>query len=87
MREKSNFISSLKVGDDWLLGDDEVADYIISYYQELYMESFQERPFLDGIEFDTILGERHCWLERPSIIYLFFIGYSHVDLTPPQSET
>lgn len=43
----------------------DIEEKIVSYYKNLYEEEMVERPFPEGLEWDSILEIEASWLERP----------------------
>ena len=42
----------------------EMADQVVQFYKNLYKETEEWRPFVEGLEFDQIEGLEREWLER-----------------------
>ena len=42
----------------------EMADQVVQFYKNLYKETEEWRPFVEGLEFDQIEGLERDWLER-----------------------
>ena len=42
----------------------EMADQVVQFYKNLYKETEEWRPFVEGLEFDQIEGIERDWLER-----------------------
>ena len=42
----------------------EVTNQVVQFYKNLYKETEQWRPFLEGLEFDRIGNMERLWLER-----------------------
>ena len=43
--------------------DLEMADQVVQFYKNLYKETEEWRPFVEGLEFDQIEGLERDWLE------------------------
>ena len=41
-----------------------MAAQVVNFYKNLYQESEEWRPFVEGLEFDQIDGSERGWLER-----------------------
>ena len=63
-RRRYNHISMLEV--DGVMYEDylEMADQVVQIYKNLYKETEEWRPFVEGLEFDQIEGIERDWLER-----------------------
>ena len=44
--------------------DLEMAGQVVQFYKNLYKETEEWRPFVEGLEFDQIEGIERDWLER-----------------------
>ena len=44
--------------------DLEMANQVVQFYKNLYKETEEWRPFVEGLEFDQIEGIERDWLER-----------------------
>ena len=42
----------------------EVTNQVVQFYKNLYKETEQWRPFVEGLEFDRIGNMERLWLER-----------------------
>lgn len=61
----ANSISHLEVDREVVKDPADISKKIVSFFTTLYEEPLSWRPSLDGLEFDTILGEDADWLEKP----------------------
>jgi exonuclease III len=60
----TNSIGQLIIDGVVSSNQDEIRDHIANFYEHLYMENGQRRPYLDGIQFSSISGEDVEWLDR-----------------------
>ena len=44
--------------------DLEMVGQVVQFYKNLYKETEEWRPFVEGLEFDQIEGIERDWLER-----------------------
>ena len=44
--------------------DSEMSDQVVQFYKNLYKDTEEWRPFVEGLEFDQIEGLERDWLER-----------------------
>ena len=44
--------------------ESEVTAQVVNFYKNLYQESEEWRPFVEGLESDQIDGSERSWLER-----------------------
>ena len=44
--------------------ESEMAAQVVNFYKNLYQESEEWRPIVEGLEFDQIDGSKRGWLER-----------------------
>ena len=63
-RRRYNHISMLEVDGVIYENESEMANQIVQFYKNLYKESEEWRPFVEGLEFDQIEGLERDWLER-----------------------
>ena len=63
-RRRYNHISMLEVDGVMYEDDLEMADQVVQFYKNLYKETEEWRPFVEGLEFDQIEGIERDWLER-----------------------
>ena len=59
-----NHISMLEVDGVIYEDESEMANQIVQFYKNLYKESKEWWPFVEGLEFDQIEGLERDWLER-----------------------
>ena len=57
-------ISMLEVDGVMYEDELEMADQVVQFYKNLYKETDEWRPFVEGLEFDQIEGIERDWLER-----------------------
>ena len=63
-RRRYNHISMLKVNGVIYEDKSEIADQAVQFYKNLYKETEEWRPFVEGLEFDQLEGLKRDWLER-----------------------
>ena len=63
-RRRYNHISMLEVDRVMYEDDLEMADQVVQFYKNLYNETEEWRPFVEGLEFDQIEGIERDWLEQ-----------------------
>ena len=63
-RRRYNHISMLEVNEVIYEEESEMVDQAVQFYKNLYKESEEWRPFVEGLEFDQIVGLERGWLER-----------------------
>ena len=63
-RRRYNHISMLEVDGVMYEDDLEMADQVVQFYKNLYNETKEWRPFVEGLEFDQIEGIEIDWLEQ-----------------------
>ena len=63
-QRRYNHISMLEVNGVIYEAESEMANQAIQFYKNLYKESEEWRPFVEGLEFDQIEGLERDWLER-----------------------
>ena len=63
-RRRYNHISMLKVNGVIYEDKSEIADQGVQFYKNLYKETEEWRPFVEGLEFDQLEGLKRDWLER-----------------------
>ena len=63
-RRRYNHISMLEVDGVMYENDLEMADQVVQFYKNLYKETEEWRPFVEGLEFDQIESIERDWLER-----------------------
>ena len=63
-RRRYNHISMLEVDGVMYEDDLEMADQVVQFYKNLYNETEEWRPFVEGLEFDQIEGIERDWLEQ-----------------------
>ena len=44
--------------------ESEMVDQVVQFYKNLYKETEEWRPFVEGLEFDQVEGLEREWLER-----------------------
>ena len=44
--------------------DSEMTNQVVQFYKNLYKDTEEWRPFVEGLEFDQIEGLERDWLER-----------------------
>ena len=59
-----NHISMLEVNGVIYEDKSEMANRAVQFYKNLYKETEEWRPFVEGLEFDQIEGLERDWLER-----------------------
>jgi hypothetical protein len=62
---RNNCIESMTHGELNWETQDEIREGIVDFYQDLYSEREQWRPFLGGVDFSSIEVEEETHLERP----------------------
>ena len=62
-RRRYNNISMLEVDGVMYEDELEMADQVVQFYKNLYKETEEWRPFVEGLEFDQIEGLERDWLE------------------------
>ena len=62
-RRKYNHLSMLEVDRVIYEQELEVANKVVLFYKNLYKETEEWRPFVEGLEFDQIEGLERDWLE------------------------
>ena len=63
-RRRYNHISMLEVDGVIYEDESEMANQIVQFYKNLYKESKEWWPFVEGLEFDQIEGLERDWLEK-----------------------
>ncbi|XP_023896574.1 uncharacterized protein LOC112008478 [Quercus suber] len=63
-RRRYNHISMLEVNEIIYEVESEKADQAVQFYKNLYKESEEWSPFVEGLKFDQIDGLERDWLER-----------------------
>ena len=63
-RRRYNHISMLEMDGVMYEDDLEMADQVVQFYKNLYNETEEWRPFVEGLEFDQIEGIERDWLEQ-----------------------
>ena len=63
-RRRYNHISMLKVDGIIYEDDSEMTDQVVKFYKNLYKDTEEWRPFVEGLEFYQIEGLERDWLER-----------------------
>ena len=63
-RRRFNHLSFLEVDGVIYEEESEMAAQVVNFYKNLYQESEEWRPFMEGLEFDQIDGSERGWLER-----------------------
>ncbi|XP_075655074.1 uncharacterized protein LOC142625274 [Castanea sativa] len=63
-RRRYNHISMLEVNGVIYEDESEMANQTVQFYKNLYKETEEWRPFVEGLEFDQIEGLERDWLER-----------------------
>ena len=63
-RRRFNHLSFLEVDGVIYEEESEMATLVVNFYKNLYEESKEWRPFMEGLEFDQIDGSERGWLER-----------------------
>ena len=63
-RRRYNHISTLEVDGVMYEDDLEMANQVVQFYKNLYKETEEWRPFVEGLEFDQIEGIERDRLER-----------------------
>ena len=63
-RRRYNHISILEVNGVIYEDESEMANQAVQFYKNLYKETKEWRPFVEGLEFDQIEGLERDWLER-----------------------
>ena len=63
-RRRFNHLSFLEVDRVIYEEESEIAAQVVNFYKNLYQESEEWRPFVEGLEFDQIDGSERDWLER-----------------------
>ena len=63
-RRRFNHLSFLEVDGVIYKEESEMAAQVVNFYKNLYQESEEWRPLVEGLEFDQIDGSERGWLER-----------------------
>ena len=63
-RRRYNHISMLEVNGVTYEDEFKMADQVVQFYKNLYKETEEWRPFVEGLEFDQIEGLERDWLDR-----------------------
>ena len=63
-RKRFNHLSFLEVDGVIYEEESEVAAQVVNFYKNLYQETEEWRPYVEGLEFDQIDGSERGWLER-----------------------
>ena len=63
-RRRYNHISMLEVNGVIYEDESKMADQVVQFYKNLYKETEEWRPFVEGLEFDQREGLERDWLER-----------------------
>ncbi|KAL0011411.1 hypothetical protein SO802_006519 [Lithocarpus litseifolius] len=63
-RRRFNHLSMLEVDGVIYEEESEVAAQVVQFYKDLYRETEEWRPFVEGLEFDQLDGLERGWLER-----------------------
>ena len=63
-QRRYNHISMLEVDGIIYEDDSEMTDQVVQFYKNLYKDTEEWRPFVEGLEFDQIEGLERDWLER-----------------------
>ncbi|XP_030963792.1 uncharacterized protein LOC115984952 [Quercus lobata] len=63
-RRRFNHLSFVEVDGVIYEEESEVAVQVVNFYKNLYQESEEWRPFVEGLEFDQLDGLERGWLER-----------------------
>ena len=63
-RRRFNHLSFLEVDGVIYEEETKIAAQVVNFYKNLYQESEEWRPFVEGLEFDQIDGSERDWLER-----------------------
>ncbi|KAK4594003.1 hypothetical protein RGQ29_017898 [Quercus rubra] len=63
-RKRFNHLSFLEVDGVIYEEESKVAAQVVNFYKNLYQESEEWRPLVEGLEFDQIDGSERGWLER-----------------------
>ena len=61
-RRRYNHISMLEVNGVIYEDESEMANQAVQFYKNLYKETEEWRPFVEGLEFDQIKGLERDWL-------------------------
>jgi hypothetical protein len=64
-RRRRNQLVSLKKGDDWLKGVDEIKSELKDHFSQHFTEEWSNRPFLQGIDFNTLSVDDNALLLAP----------------------
>jgi hypothetical protein len=64
-RRRRNQWVTLKNGEHWVEGVDEVKSYVKSYFENNFKESWDSRPTLNGIQFQSLSEEDNILLTAP----------------------
>jgi hypothetical protein len=64
-RGKRNFISALRVGEDWLETPVSITQAVVEYFKEKFNTVVWSRPRIDGVVFPSLLDSENQWLTRP----------------------
>lgn len=62
IRRRHNNILALRCGDAWVEGVQEIKETVTNHFQEIYSDSFSNRPRLDGLHFNQISAEDNLML-------------------------
>ena len=62
-QRRYNHISMLEVNGVIYEDESKMADQAVQFYKNLYKESEEWKPFVEGLEFDQIEGLERDWLE------------------------
>jgi hypothetical protein len=64
-RNRSNFISALRVGNDWIETPAAIRQETVNYFKRKFCSEDWERPNLDGVSFPSLGESENQWLIRP----------------------
>ena len=59
-----NHLRTLEVDRAVFEEESEVTNQVVQFYKNLYKETEEWRPFVEGLEFDRIKDMERVWLER-----------------------
>ena len=63
-QRRFNHLSFLEVDGVIYEEESEMAALVVNFYKNLYQESKEWKPFMEGLEFDQIDGSERGWFER-----------------------
>ncbi|GAU38105.1 hypothetical protein TSUD_317920 [Trifolium subterraneum] len=64
-RRRRNQLVAVKNGDQWVQGVEEVKGFVKNYFENNFKESWEHRPNLNGIQFQSLNAEDNLLLLAP----------------------